>query len=70
MGKAVSKEAKQDSSATGRDLSYVNGHNDTSLVVEEVPTLHEGPIHSLAVVDENHLVSGGADKVSKARACS
>lgn len=67
MGKSASKELKHDSSAAGRDLSYVNGNNDTS-AVEEVPTLHSEPIHSVNVVDESHLVSGGADQVSGARA--
>lgn len=57
MGKNASKELKtHDSSA-----SYLNADEE---VIEEVPTLHAGPIHSLCVVDEDHFASGGVDKVS------
>ena len=56
MGKSSSKEQRQhDSSA-----SYVNAEENA---IEEVPTLHTGPIHSLCVVDGEHFASGGADKV-------
>lgn len=56
MGKGSSKEQRQhDSSA-----SYVNAEENA---IEEVPTLHTGPIHSLCVVDAEHFASGGADKV-------
>lgn len=56
MGKSSSKEQrKQDSSA-----SYVNAEDNA---IEEVPTLHTGPIHSLCAVDGEHFASGGADKV-------
>lgn len=56
MGKGSSKEQRQhDSSA-----SYVNSEENA---IEEVPTLHTGPIHSLCVVDAEHFASGGADKV-------
>ena len=57
MGKSASKDLKtHDSSA-----SYLNADEE---VIEEVPTLHAGPIHSLCVVDEDHFASGGVDKVS------
>jgi len=50
-----SGESKQ-----GTPETYANGDDS----VPELPqSLHTGPIHSLAVVDEHHLVSGGADKV-------
>jgi len=56
MGKSSSKEQrKHDSSA-----SYVNAEESA---IEEVPTLHTGPIHSLCAVDGEHFASGGADKV-------
>lgn len=33
---------------------------------EEKKTLHEGPIHTICSVNENLIVSGGADKVVSA----
>ena len=55
MGNGDSKE-QHDSSA-----SYANADEET---VEDVPSLYTGPIHSLCVVDEERLLSGGADKAS------
>ena len=53
-------ESKQDSSS-----SY--GVNEGSKSELELPQeLHQGPIHSLAVLDRQHLLSAGADKVTYA----
>ena len=57
------KDQKQGLTSSGRDASYVNADEE---VIEEVPTRHAGPIHSLCIVDESHLLSGGADKVTMA----
>lgn len=53
-------ESRVDSSS-----SYdVNG--DGKGVLELPEAIQHGPIHSLAVVDSRHLLSGGANKVSGA----
>lgn len=52
MGSGESKESASE--------TYVNGDDS---VLELPQALHSGPIHSLAVVDDHHLISGGADKV-------
>ena len=47
-----------------RDSSVSYDVNEESKGVLELPQdLHSGPIHSLAAVDGNHLLSGGADRV-------
>lgn len=51
------EESKQDS-AVSYDL------NEESKGVLELPEeLHHGPIHSLAVLDNHHLLSAGTDTV-------
>ena len=51
-------DSKQESSSN-YDLSKAGGE-----APQELPRdLHQGPIHSLAVADRHHLLTGGADKV-------
>ena len=57
-------ESKQDSK---QDSSSSYGVNEGSKSELELPQeLHQGPIHSLAVLDRQHLLSAGADKVTYA----
>lgn len=57
------EESKPNSSAS-YDVSKES--KDVLEGVLELPQdIHKGPIHSLAVVDEHHLLSGGTDKVGK-----
>ena len=44
--------------------NYENAQESEEAVLELPQELHSGPIHSLAVADDRHLLSGGADKAS------
>ena len=37
--------------------------NTTSVQTESSADRHQGPIHSLCAIDQNSIISGGADKV-------
>jgi len=57
MGGRSSKSNKPDHESYMEDL-------DQSYY-EDKTILHDGPIHSICIVNENLMLSGGADKVTK-----
>ena len=54
-------------SSKSNKLEHLNYMEDIQQsYYEEKKTLHEGPIHTICSVNENLIVSGGADKVVSA----
>ena len=52
-------ESRQQESSSSYDVNEAGGAG-----AQELPRdLHQGPVHSLAVADSHHLLTGGADKV-------